>query len=315
MLQAKADQKLEFVQAMIRQLEKAMKNYNEEDQLWLRNLIDPDDKCVFTLVKLVIEPKYREFISLRCVVLRALQIILRVAQSMVQGPLQGDANVGRWCLVHLVGPELANQAISVVVGMANHEQIEPVASCNALLVLAELGPEVLAPELTRRLMDLFVRLPDRAEDLVEVGLRFHAQGGQQRAALLDAAVSHPGGSLLCEVLLQVINRADMRRRLRALKVLSGCLSRPSSERLLYTNDVRVLVEILLRELPNHAEDATAFAAYADCFKVVASIYAAARTHRRSETLQVFEDLCEDERLPSDMREKCREVLQVVVQPT
>lgn len=299
---------------MIRRLELAMKNYSVEDQHWLRKIMDPDDPCVLTLVRLVVEPKYKEFVNLRCVVLRALQITIRLAKMMVVGPLKECPDVGMRCLQHLVGLDLAIKATEVIAGMVRCEATEPVAACNALLMLAELGPEALAPDVApRRLLDLFVMLPDRAAELVEVALRLHSLGDPQRDALLTAAVSHAGGSLLCEVLLQVINRADVKRRLRSLKVLTGFLLRPGSESLLYTNDVRVLVEILIRELPTHAEEVKEFEACADCFKALANRCAVARTHRRSEILQVFEDLHADEQASLEVREKCYEVLQMMGQ--
>jgi len=303
-LEAKAGQKCEAVQQMIRRIERALSNNAEEDKQWLRNIINPNDACLSTLVKILIEPKYKGFVGLRCVVLRAIQLILRIAVLMVNGPHALDNNVGLWCLVHLVGDELTCKVLPVVAHVAECDQCEPLAACNALMMLAELGPEALAANLAPRLVDLFVRLPDRADELVEVALRFHAHGGDQRLELLDAAISRPGGSLLCEVLLQVVNRADVKRRLRALKVLTGCLSRPGSERLLYTNDVRVLVEILLRELPNHADKEQAFICYADCLKALASRCEEARKHRRSDVLQVLHDLQEDEHGTPIIQDQC-----------
>jgi len=219
--------------------------------------------------------------------------------------------VGLWCLVHLVGDELTCTVLPVVVHTAEHDQCEPLAACNALMMLAELGPEALAAHLAPRLIDLFVRLPDRADDLVEVALRFHAQGGDQRSELLDAAVSRPGGSNLCEVLLQVVNRADVKRRLRALKVLTGCLNQPGSETLLYTNDIRVLVEILLRELPNHTDEEQAFKCYADCLKALTMRCKVAREHRRAEVLQVLHDLQEDDSSMPVVRDQCAAIYAAV----
>jgi hypothetical protein len=302
-LEAKASQKCTAVQHMIRRIEQAINNNTEEDRQWLQSIIDPKDTCISTLAKILVEPKYNSFVVLRCVVLRAIQLILRVAVMMVSGPHAFDANVGLWCLVHCVGDELTCKVLPVVVHMAECGECEPLVACNALLMLAELGPEALAAHLAPRLLDLFVRLPDRADDLVEVALRFHAQGGQQRSELLDATVSRPGGSLLCEVLLQVVNRADVKRRLRALKVLTGCLSQPGSEKLLYTNDARVLVEILLRELPNQADEEQAFICHADCFKAFARRCEVAREHRRSEVLQVLCDIQEDDRSTPIIRDQ------------
>merc|ERR1719198_2352731 len=164
-------------------------------------------------------------------------------------------------------------------------------------------------------MDLFVGLPDRADELVEVALRLHAWGGEPRKQLIQVAVAHPGGRLLAEVLLQIINRSDEGRRLRAVKVLAGCLSKPSSENLLYTNDVRVLVEILMRELPCHAGDATVFNLYMDCFAVLCFRCPAAKIHRRLELTQVLEDIRDDDRNPNLVREKCQEILQEIISPS
>merc|ERR1712183_795057 len=109
-------------------------------------------------------------------------------------------------------------------------------------------------------MDLFTMLPDRAAELSEVALRMHAWGEPARSALLGIIVSHPGGKLLCEVLLQHINWSDD-YGLRSVKVIAGCLKLPFGTDLLYTTDAKVLVEILLRELPIHARDAEVFPHY------------------------------------------------------
>jgi len=295
-------------------LERALESNSQEDRQWLRKIIDPSDPCFPTLIKLFIEPKYQSFVGLRCVALRAVQILLRIAAQFVGGR-EADHNVGASILLNLAGEELANQAFAEVKRMVQGS--EPNVACNAMLLLGELGPEAFPPHLLQQLLtqllDLFVALPERADDLVEVALRAHAWGGERRAALLAKTVSHEGGQLLCEVLLQVINRADKKRRLRAVKVLAGCLALPNSERLLYTNDVRVLVEILLRELPNCAGDTVAFACHADCFKALATRCEAARAHRREEALQVLEDLRDDDRCESTVRGKCAEVLAALAQ--
>jgi hypothetical protein len=305
MLQAKVEEKREFVQTFIRSLEKALANNGHQDRQWLRKIIDPSDPCFQTLIKLLI--RYKDFVSLRCVALRAVQIILRIATQMVPG---SEPNVGMRCLKELAGEQLASEVFPEILCMAERSD-EPHTASNAFLVLAELGPKALAPRLMIRLLDMFVALPERADDLVEVALRVHSWGGKPRDALLGTAVAHPGGKLLCEVLLQVINRADAHRRMRAVKVLAGCLLLPNSEDLLYTNDIRVLVEILLRELPNHARDAPAFACHADCFKALTERCEVARSHRHDEVLQLLEDLQEDERNEPTVRTKCAEVLQAM----
>ncbi|CAE8736748.1 unnamed protein product [Polarella glacialis] len=177
-------------------------------------------------------------------------MLLRIACSLFSG---SDANVGMQALVELAGDELAREVLLETCQMAERED-EPLAACNALIVLAELGPKVFRPQLVPRLLDLLQALPDRAADLAEV----HAWGGEARSALLLGAVQHPGGKLLCEVLLQMVNRCDAKRRLRAVKILAGCLTMQGGESLLYTNDARVLVRHLvipsstLRPLPYRA---------------------------------------------------------------
>jgi len=233
--------------------------------------------------------------------------MLRLATQIAGVP--DDADLGTRCLLELVGQELAQEAYREVVDMAEHG--EPLAMCNAMLLLAELGAEALPREMVPRLLDLFLALPDRAEDLVEVALRVHAWGGGHRHELLATAVSHMGGKYLCEVLIQMINRCDEKRVMRALKVVAGCLALPSSESLLYTNDIRVLVEILLREMPNQSGDAAAFACHADCFKALVARCEAARAHRPGEALQVIKDLYHDENNGAAVRTKCAEVLSVI----
>lgn len=308
-LQAKAAHKLEFVQTMIRRLEKAMINNSEEDRQWLRNLIDPNDTCCRTLVLLVVERKYREFMALRIACLRAVQIILRIAVQMVE-QLETVAEVGMTVLIDLVGEPLTQEFLPEIRSMARYEE-EPLAACNALQLLGELGPQALVLEFVPRLLQLFEVLPDCADDLVEVSLRIHAWGDEHRATLIELMIVHPGGNLLCEVLLQVINRADEGRKLRAVKVLTGALSQDNSEGLLYTNDVRVLVEILHRDLPDHAEDVVAFVCYADCLKVLAIRCKVARQHQNDDVCQMLQDLNGDDRNELTVREKCAEVLSVI----
>lgn len=318
-LKAKAEEKEVIVRQIIVNIERALKNNREKDRLFLQQVVDPADQCFRTLVQLAVGPKYEVFVRLRCVTLRALQMLLRVAVTMVQegggarGELVDNPNVGMLCFRELATRELAKEAFPKIMNTAkNHE--EPLLACDSLVVLAELGPEALSdPELLLRMLDLFCSCPDRADELVEVALRIHAYGGHLRARLLQVALDHPGGKLLCEVLLQLVNRGDESRRLRAVKVLTGCLAMPSGGNLLYTNDARVLVEILLRDLPNSARDPATFVCYAECLKALASCCGAAHTHRRNEFMQVLEELRDDDRNSEVVRAASTEALAVVAQ--
>jgi hypothetical protein len=293
---------------MIRGIERALAKAGQEDQLWLQKIISPNNECFPTLIKLLVEPKYKAFLGLRCVALRAVQLMLRIAAMFLQGAdLPVDSvNVGMVCLVDLAGEPLANEVFPEICEMAETGP-EP-GACVALMVLGELGPEAFELHLVRRLLDLFVALPDRAHDMAEVALRLHAWGGQAREVLLSEVASHNGGKLLCEVLLQLVNRCDDKRRLRSVKLLTGCLTLPSGGSLLYTNDARVLVEILLRELPNYAGNGSAFACLADCFKALALRYEAARTHRQHEVVEVLQELRQDDCNEPLVRSKACEVL-------
>eukprot|EP00448_Togula_jolla_P006253 CAMPEP_0170613228 /NCGR_PEP_ID=MMETSP0224-20130122/24159_1 /TAXON_ID=285029 /ORGANISM="Togula jolla, Strain CCCM 725" /LENGTH=369 /DNA_ID=CAMNT_0010938813 /DNA_START=41 /DNA_END=1152 /DNA_ORIENTATION=+ len=309
-LQLKAEQKYEAVQQVIVNLEQAIRRDGEPDRRWLRGLLNPKEQCFRTLVALLVEPKYEVFVHLQCVALRAVQMLLRVAVNILPGGL-ADPNTGMRILRDLAGQKLATEAYHQVSRVAVGH-VEPLLACNAMLVLAELGPEALevsAASVVPRLLDLFVALPDRADELVEVALRMHAWGKEPRKLLLEQSVLHAGGRLLGEVLLQVINRGDAARVMRAVKVLSGCLSLPNGELLLYTNDAKILMEILLRELPNHAEDEAAFACHADCLRALSLRYQAARQHSRwNEVLQVLTDLRDDELVLGSVRTKCRETI-------
>eukprot|EP00930_Biecheleria_cincta_P043763 TRINITY_DN30041_c0_g1_i2.p1 TRINITY_DN30041_c0_g1~~TRINITY_DN30041_c0_g1_i2.p1 ORF type:complete len:322 (-),score=59.75 TRINITY_DN30041_c0_g1_i2:267-1232(-) len=307
-LQAKAEQKKDYVQQIIRQLERAMSSSSEDDRRWLESLLHPNDPSFRTIVKLVISPKYQGFWPLTCVCLRALWMILKMAQMKFD---LRDPDLGWKVLVELAGDDLAFEVRRDVCKLVEGPELR--VACLALMVMAELGPCVLKADRVWRIMDLLQAVPDRADDLSEVALRVHAWGSESRLELCLAAVQHPGGRLLVEVLLQVINRCDEKRRCRAVKVLSGCLSRPEGSDFLYTNDARVLVEILLRELPNNVENVKAFECHAECFKALTTNCAAARAHRREEQLQLMADLRDDERCEHEVRTKSAEILAVLAQ--
>lgn len=312
-LQAKADEKFNCVQLLIRNIEHALKENEPQDREWLRKLMDPGDQCFRTLLRLVVEPKYACFVRLRCVALRAIQMMLRIAVTMVPLPPEArgvSPDLGMRCLAELAGPPLAEEVFPQIAVMAANKE-EPMLALDAMLVLAELGPKGLSEGTVPQLLDLLVVYPDRAAELAEVALRVHAYNGAPRKALLTGAVQHEGGRLLGEVLLQVINRSDNQRRLRAVKVLTGCLSTPCGGNFLFTNDALVLVEILMRELPIHAGDPAFFVPHADCFKVLTQRSEPARLHRRDEVRQMLEDLRDHELNPAEVRAKCAEVLRSV----
>lgn len=305
-LQAKAEEKVAFVQELVRNLERAITNMEPEDQEYLQQFLRPGDPCFASLCTMLLLRKYSPFVLLRCVVLRAIQMILKITVAAMTEPEASQADVGMRCLTELAGKALTQKVYPEMKRLAENSQA--VIACDALLVLAELGPEAFGMRPVERIIELFEALPDRADELTEVALRAHAWGGDTRSRLLEVTLSHRGGSGLVEVLLQTVNRSDEKRSLRAVKVLTGCLLTPAGERLLYTNDAHVLVEILLRELPNRIEREAEFTCFAECLRALEMKSKAARDHRRTDVIQVLEDLRDDERNAPAAREKCMEVL-------
>merc|ERR1712226_582594 len=151
-----------------------------------------------------------------------------------------------------------------------------------------------------KVLNLFETQPTYAEDLVKVALHMPYE------TLTVATVAHPGGKLLCEVLLQVVNRGDCLQSRQAAQILAGCLALPNSEELLYTNDVRVLVEILLREIPRHAEDEEAH--HAECLKMLVMRCPVARTHRSEDASLVLNDYSNYHGATAAVRLQCTETL-------
>merc|ERR1712039_436647 len=130
--------------------------------------------------------------------------------------------------------------------------------------------------------DLFETQPRYAEDLLKVALHI-----QPRRILVDEVVQRRGGMLLCEVLLQVVNRGDEVQSRQAASILAGCLALPNTEKLLYTNDIKVLVEIMERELPRHTDDPAAH--HAECLRAVLMRCCVARSHLVEDITRVLED--------------------------
>jgi hypothetical protein len=213
-------------------------------------------------------------------------------------------------LRELVGDQMASKACDALALMVNGTE-QALVACDAMLVVAELGPQAFDLRFVHTLMELFANLPDRAPDLVEVALRVHAWGGAVRAELLQAAVAHEGGRYMGEVLLQVVNRGDRVRQLRSAKIFTGCFCLANGSQFLYTNDKRVLVEILLRELPRYTRNVAEFVCFAECYRALVSQCEVARSHQQVEAIQLFEDIGEEDRSPPMVTEKCTEVLAVL----
>lgn len=279
-IQEKAKQKQEQVQHFIRSVERACEQNNKEDRDWLLEVIQPNNPCFATMVRLIYEPKYKGCLDLCACCLRAVQMLLRIARTMFE---DSDPNLGWKQFVELAGKTQADLALPELRLLAE-QKVDRVVASNAITVLAELGPYALNSQLVPRVLELFEETPDRASDLSEVALR---------------------------VLLQMINRCDFKRQQRAAKVLTGCFVLTRGKEWMYTNDARLLVELLLREIPAKAEDPKAFRCFSTCVKALLQCSQAAAEHRRDELWQVMEDLRQDDRLEPAVRQDCAEVLEVM----
>lgn len=190
---------------------------------------------------------------------------------------------------------------------------QPVVQVASLLVLADLFAEVPRgqrlglwhiDDLVGKLMHLLDTQPDHAGAIGDVALSVRPS-----AALVDGMRCTPGGRFLAEVLLQVLNRGDDARSLRAAELLGKGLAASSAVEcngFLYTNDAKVMLEILLRELPNHVEDA--YARHAECLRAALSSCECLRSHRREEAIRVLEDCRDAARAPAAVRLKCTQAL-------
>jgi len=325
-LEAKAEQKCKFVNKMIHRLDKAIRNLDKkEEQEYLRKALEPG--CFSTLIELLVAQKYTSFVNLRCAVLQAIQMILKVASAAVVKEPQGNrrtstvgasqgASCGLKVMRQLAGEANTTEALRELTFIAT-ESKQAALVFDAMVVLAELGPEAFGAEymstLMHKLIELFAVLPDRQKELTEVVLRAHAWGGDIRSQLLQEIISQQeGGSrYLGEVLLQVVNWGEEARQVRAAKILADCFEKPDGSRFIYTNDKRLLVELLLRELAGHAGNAAKFDSFAKCYQALISQNGAAREHQKEEAIQLFEAHGEDDRCSQEIIRKCTEVLAIL----
>merc|ERR1719326_2425299 len=107
-------------------------------------------------------------------------------------------------------------------------------------------------------------------------------------------------------MVRVLNRGPEAASRQAARLLAGCFASPHHDDILYTNDLLVMVEILLRELPSQALDESA--AFAECYRAVIAKSAVARRHRCSLARQVLEDCSEYERSTPAVQARCKEAL-------
>lgn len=137
-------------------------------------------------------------------------------------------------------------------------QNSPEVRCAAMMVLADMlagQPETAhcdgwsSRDLMQRVLSLLESDPEHADSWTDVAL--HIGRG---SAVVQAILQHSGGRLLYEALLQAVNRGSVFRQRCAAALFAVCLAAPGGADLLYSNDSRVLTEILQRELPTHADD-------------------------------------------------------------
>jgi len=169
--------------------------------------------------------------------------------------------------------------------------------CAALMLLADVLAAAMATpggceyrglpsaaDIAKETLGLLQSLPDSVERVVEVALHV-----RPRHVMAKEAVRHPSGPILGEVLVQLVNAGESS----AVSLLAELLTEEAKDSgaggcLLYTNDVHVLVEILLREIPRHR--GIEGGEHVRCLQAILKTYEAARAHRTQEVRLMLEDV-------------------------
>lgn len=307
-LDAKVQKKVAQVQELIQRIDRLMENENSVDRKVLLDLTRPKSPAVETLLSLFW--KYPKQPALRAVVLRAVQMLIRITVKVLEASGTPYSNIlGFQCFVELAGEASAKKLVQDLDFLVGAGDEVPEVSLTAFVVLCELGPERLKPELAPRIFDFLRALPGTyGPELLEIALKMHSWSGHHRQCLLEAASTHVASKALGELLLDLVNTGPRCRCLRAIKLLTGVLEMPGGESYLYTTDIHIWLEILMRELPKFRTDELDFVAYADLITTLFNRCPAARTHRRDEIVELLEELRDYDGTPPAVNGKCSEVL-------
>jgi len=309
---AKVQKKIHQVQILIRHLDRAMESQEDSYLKFLESITSPQNPAFGTLVDLF--QKYGAHSTLRCVTLRAMQMIIKINVIACSTFLPQPAfNLGFQCFCELAGEPSANRLVHDIKVLAEATSEDPALTHLAILMLCEFGPERLKPELAPRIFDLLLSLPPLyGPDLVDVALRMHAWRGEHRRWLLETTCTHAAGRGLGELLLDLVNRGTTVRKLRAIKLLAAVVEMPGGESYLYSNDINIWLELMLRELPECRENEEEFAVFADFLATLFRRCPASRMHRQQDLIQMFEDFQEGEGTAPLVRTKSEELLREFV---
>lgn len=269
------EKRVEDVQALIRQIERAIQSQEDRHRKFKLDIIAPKNSCFLRLIELM--QKFAWHGRLKSLTLRAMQLIIKidVAVSAAQSrnsrgsvyDLQEATglDLGLQCFYELAGETLAAEVLRDIEFIAETVQWrdEPVLACSAILLLAELGPQSLRPHLAPRIFDLLLLLPPSyMPDLVRVSLRMHAWGGESRRWLLETTSAHAGGRKIAQFFLDRLKRCDGTQALRAIHTLSGVVEAIGCESLLKTGDAWSFLSCVMRD-SRCDQTEQLFAEYAD----------------------------------------------------
>jgi len=244
-------------------------------------------------------------------------------RGQLQAPAHDEDDNSHFRKVRRITPEQHNGAHSSgclqvlpdarLLARAASQQKEPLVAVAALVLLADLataacrgrapddGPAVSA--IAKRILGLLLLHPDHADRVVEAALRVRPQ-----KAMAVEALRHPAGKHVAEVLVQLVNHGNSQ----AASLLAEMVEAESSSTmqepgLLYKNDIPVLVDILMRELPLH--HGSEKAEHAACLQALLKTYRVARQHRCEDVRSILADAVESTASSATVKRLCSEALQ------
>mmetsp|Transcript_32304 Transcript_32304/g.77459 ORF Transcript_32304/g.77459 Transcript_32304/m.77459 type:complete len:310 (+) Transcript_32304:86-1015(+) len=285
---------------LIRSLEVARPE-DPEILAWVQGLSSKEAGTILTLVSILQRPPREGLLVQACrVVVLLSELLPRVVATQVVD-LYPD-----------VLQDLTDRALGPLGG---EDGIKPEEACASLMCVAELRKTLEASwradvlvQVVKRTLELMQELTgDRVMDAVTVFVKT-CEGGFQDA-VLGAIRRNPLARLLSETLLQVINRGHAKVQAQCLALMIELLS---VEGVVFANDRRILVEVVLRELPNavEVEDELLGQGYLTCLGVLAQ---AGELHgpRAKQAFGICAEIAKDDSSPELLRSECRRIARII----
>jgi hypothetical protein len=279
---------------------------------WLENITSPDLKLVPTIIDFLDEPDCTS--SLVQLVSKCFVMMLQMAEE----PRLPERCRDRIQELATEASQLPQAVFRVLPEFANADDVE---SCVALLglcgvalrfpgsafddkYLAELALDLLASgEHLQVLCDFLVCFAVNSEEGNALELLAKHKSAPIFGEVLVPMLNQPVGSAQDEMGQGLVDEGDEGMQSRA-QVLAGLLDENSS--FLYKNDLKVVLEVLTRELPDCARRSSSLAeAYVDCLGAVHDACEACGI-RAHDAAEVFAAVARDELVPQPLRKLCME---------